>query len=99
MDKSRQIEGADADLRGQDPAEGARDIIDHELARSQGEGDDQTEKGASDKKSLEKDSDGKGNDTPHPAGPHARPDLTDKSKTPGAGTLAEDSPDTDPGAG
>ena len=25
----------------------------------------------------------------HPAGPHASPDLTDKNKTPGAGTLPE----------
>ena len=26
-----------------------------------------------------------------PAGPHARPDLTDKEKTPGTGSLPEDS--------
>jgi hypothetical protein len=31
----------------------------------------------------------------HPAGPHAAPDLTDKEKTPGAGTLPEPGGDND----
>lgn len=36
----------------------------------------------------------------NPAGPHAQKDLTDKSKTPGAGTLPEPKAgDVDPGAG
>jgi hypothetical protein len=35
-----------------------------------------------------------------PAGPHAKPELTDKEKTPGAGTLPEpDEPETFPGTG
>ena len=39
----------------------------------------------------------------HPAGPHAKPELTDDEATPGAGTLpdapAGDDRDADPGAG
>ncbi|MDQ0457250.1 hypothetical protein [Rhizobium paknamense] len=35
-----------------------------------------------------------------PAGPHARPELTDKEKTPGTGALPEDSQeDVTPGSG
>lgn len=34
-----------------------------------------------------------------PAGPHARPSLIDKEKTPGAGTLPDESPDVNPGSG
>ncbi len=36
----------------------------------------------------------------HPAGPHARPELTDEAATPGTGALPDVSPDTrdvDPG--
>ncbi len=29
-------------------------------------------------------------DNQHPAGPHARPELTDNEKTPGTGSLADD---------
>ena len=29
-------------------------------------------------------------DNQHPAGPHARPDLTDYEKTPGTGSLPDD---------
>jgi len=37
---------------------------------------------------------------PPAAGPHAKPELTDKEKTPGAGTLSDDNgKETDPGAG
>jgi hypothetical protein len=38
----------------------------------------------------------------HPAGPHAKPELTDDEATPGAGTLPDrssDGQDVDPGAG
>jgi hypothetical protein len=34
-----------------------------------------------------------------PAGPHARPDLTDETKTPGAGTLPDDDPSVDGATG
>lgn len=89
MDKPIRTEDDDTDLRGQDPAEGARDVIDHELARMPDETTDKSDDTKKDDKSG----------ASHPAGPHARPDLTDNSRTPGAGTLAEDTPDTDPGAG
>ena len=88
MDKPTRTQVDDTDLRGQDPAEGARDVIDHELARMPEETADKS--GADSQDTSE---------TPHPAGPHARPELTDNSRTPGAGTLAENRPDTDPGAG
>jgi len=37
----------------------------------------------------------------HPAGPHARPELTDEDATPGTGALPEPQPDgdVDPGTG
>jgi hypothetical protein len=37
---------------------------------------------------------------PHPAGPHAAPELTDDEKTPGAGALPQvKSGEADPGSG
>ena len=37
----------------------------------------------------------------HPAGPHARPELTDEGATPGTGALPDPQPDgdVDPGTG
>ncbi|OLP62713.1 hypothetical protein BJF93_21970 [Xaviernesmea oryzae] len=87
MDNQKPTETADANARKEDPAEGSPEIIDHELARAEEKarkGGNQTSAQASE---------------PHAAGPHARADLTDNSRTPGAGTLSDDQADTNPGSG
>jgi hypothetical protein len=43
--------------------------------------------------------DGQSGDGIPPAGPHADPDLTDLSKTPGAGTLPDPEGPVEPGTG
>ncbi|NMA98154.1 MAG: hypothetical protein GX970_08595 [Phyllobacteriaceae bacterium] len=43
-----------------------------------------------DKPSADRPEDRRGTKNRIPAGPHARPDLTDKNKTPGTGSLPED---------